>query len=270
MSGSTGGPPLPPYSSNSNRDSVHSIFRRSSYASVLSGTPASASPQPNQQPSRSNFMNAPSTSYPPVHPATNHNRSASRTMETDGHHSNVSSSWGRTGQIPSYSNQWSGVGNGFDEPKAPHFFIPSYLRGSRHAERLEQAHRAKLAAQRDARSTHSSNAGSLSTSSSSINLHKMVPSHRGMTHDIIEKAPVPVFEDALSPLPSCWNRHDKYSGLDLMANNLEVRYNGLSKTHDEAAAARADYPMPRECGIYYFEVTVISKGKEGYVLRQKY
>jgi hypothetical protein len=165
----------------------------------------------------------------------------------------------------SYSNQWTGVGNGVDELKAPSFFIPSYLRGSRHAERLQNTHKARFMAQRDARSAPSSNAASLSTSSSSVNLHKMVPSHRGMTHDIIERAPAPVYEDTPAPLPSRWNHNDKYSGVELMPGGLEVRYNGLSKTHDEAAAVRSDESMPRECGIYYFEVTVLSKGKEGYV-----
>jgi len=258
---SNSGPPLPPYSANPNAG--HSMLRRSSYASVLSGTPALASPQTSHQTTRSSFMNAPSTSYPPVHHSAQHTRNPSRGMEADGHQPNLSNSWGRSGQLPPYSNQWAAVGNGFDEPKSPPFFIPSYLRGTRHAERLQEAHKAKLAVQRDARSAQSSNAGSLSTSSSSVNLHKMVPSHRGMTHDIIERAPAPVYEDAPAPLPSRWNSNDKYSGLDLMSAGLEVRYSGLSKTHDEAAAARADHPMPRECGIYYFEVTVISKGKEG-------
>ena len=45
-----------------------------------------------------------------------------------------------------------------------------------------------------------------------------------------------------------------------------ARYAGASKSgHDEAAAIRADFPMPRQCGIYYYEITVISKGKDGYV-----
>jgi hypothetical protein len=191
-------------------------------------------------------------------------------------------SWGRG----SYSNQWGGSGslggvgsglgnghgNGFGhddrDGKGPTFFIPSYLRGTRHADRLHTAHQARLSARLEARSTQSSNAGSLSTSSSSINLHKMVPSHRGMTHDIIEKAPIPVYEesDMVKELPSRWNNNDKYAGLEIMNAGLEVRYNGANKTHvDEAAAVRSDKPMPRECGIFYFEVTVLSKGKEKYV-----
>jgi hypothetical protein len=43
-----------------------------------------------------------------------------------------------------------------------------------------------------------------------------------------------------------------------------ARFGGASKSgHDVAAAIRADFPMPRQCGIYYYEVTVVSKGKDG-------
>lgn len=180
----------------------------------------------------------------------------------------MSVSWGRGGHLPSYSSQFGYIGNGFggfgQEGTAPSFFIPSYLRGSRHAERLEEVHKAKIATQREFRSNHSSNAGSLSTSSSSVNLHKMVPSHRGMTHDIIERAPVFV-EEAVAPWPIRWSEVDKFAQLDIQPDGLEVRFSGSSKTHDEAASIRTDHPMPRQCGIYYFEVTVVSKGKEGMI-----
>lgn len=163
--------------------------------------------------------------------------------------------------MPSYPHTWPGTG--VDDFKMPAFFVPSYLKGSRHAERLEEAYKVKVAAQRDAKSLPSSTAGSLSTSSSSVNLHKLVPSHRGMTHDIIERAPAAVYEDVPAPLPSRWSQLDKYQGLDLTPDGLEVRYSGMGKSQEEAAAVRADHPMPRECGIYYYEVTVASKGKEG-------
>lgn len=230
--------------SNSNR-------RFSSYASVLAASSASPSLHPPTRP----ISTLPRSYPPPPNPST------SRAMDAEGSHNGASASWGRAGTLSSYSHPW--IGAGLDDPKMPTFFVPSYLKGSRHAERLEEAHKAKVAAQRDARSNHSSNAGSLSTSSSSINLHKLVPSHRGMTHDIIERAPAAVYEDVPAPLPSRWSQTDKYQGLDLTADGLEVRYSGMSKTHEEAAAVRADYPMPRECGIYYYEVTVASKGKEG-------
>lgn len=131
--------------------------------------------------------------------------------------------------------------------------------------RLETAHKAKLAAQREAESVYSSNATSLSTSSSNVNLHRMAPSHRGMTYDIIENPP-PGEDDHLAPLPSRWNDMDKYPGLDLLQEGLEIRYNGPSnKMELEAAAARADHPMSHQCGIYYFEVEIKNKTKDGMI-----
>jgi Ran-binding protein 9/10 len=150
------------------------------------------------------------------------------------------------------------------ETKADTFFIPAHLEGSRYADQLRETHRARLAAQRDARSPYSSTPGSLSTSSSSVNLHKMVPSHRGMTHDIIERAPVPTFlESSPPPLPSKLNETDKYGGLELSNHGLGVKFASLIKPHDEAGVVRADYPIPKACGIYYFEATVGLKIKDG-------
>ena len=146
--------------------------------------------------------------------------------------------------------------------------MPSYLRGSKHAEKLHEAHKAKLALQRDYKSTHSSNAGSLSTSSSSVNLHKMASSHRGLTHEVVERAPASA-DEAVSPWPTRWNDGDKFAQLEIEDNGRLAKFSGAQKSHDEAAAVRADFPMPRQCGIYYYEITVISKGKDGYVSEAK-
>lgn len=211
--------------------------RRSSYASVLSGAP-----QPLPTPSTRTLP------HPASHPDTHHADGMSSTP------------WGKHSGLPSYGHF------PLVEPPAPTFFVPSYLRGSRHAEKLEEAHKAKGAALKEARSAHSSNAGSLSTSSSSVNLQKMVPSHRGMTHEVVERASAPVVEEPIAPLPSRWNEQDRFNGLEILNDGLDVRFGAPSRsTHEEAAAVRADHPMPRQCGIYYFEVTVLSKGKEGYV-----
>ena len=40
---------------------------------------------------------------------------------------------------------------------------------------------------------------------------------------------------------------------------------GVGKTHKDAASVRATHPIPASCGIYYFEVRIISKGRDGYV-----
>jgi hypothetical protein len=85
-----------------------------------------------------------------------------------------------------------------------------------------------------------------------------------MTHDIIERAPVPTFlESSPPPLPSRWSETDKYGGLELTNNGLDVKFTSLVKPHDEAGVARADYPIPKACGIYYFETTVGIRIKDG-------
>ncbi|CAF93033.1 unnamed protein product [Tetraodon nigroviridis] len=40
---------------------------------------------------------------------------------------------------------------------------------------------------------------------------------------------------------------------------------GHGKNHKDAASVRATYPIPAACGIYYFEVKIVSKGRDGYM-----
>ncbi|KAF1835327.1 SPRY-domain-containing protein [Decorospora gaudefroyi] len=227
--------------------------RRESWARVAAGS--AGSQQSTRLPAFSHLMNN-STSHP--------NR-LSRSVDADGHdRNNMSTSWGRGGTLPSYPSQngyWHGLGGSAQD--MPPFFIPSYLRGAKHAEKLQEAHKAKLAAQREPRSAHTSNPGSLSTSSSSVHLHKMAPSYRGLTHEVIERVPPAFTDESVSPWPTRWNEADRFSQLELEDSGRLAKFSGTQKTHDEAAAVRADFPMPRQCGIYYYEITVVSKGKEG-------
>ncbi|KAF2677081.1 Ran-binding protein-like protein [Lentithecium fluviatile CBS 122367] len=237
------------------------MSRRGSYAQVASGNTGSI--QTNPAPSRwgtfSHLSNSGSNPHSASHPR------HSRPNDADGHHNSMSTSLGRSGPLPSYTSQFgylNGYGGAHDGPTASAFFVPSYLRGSKHAEKLEEVHRARAAAQREHRSTHSSHAGSLSTSSSSVNLHKMSSAHRGLSHEVIERAPVFV-EEPVAPWPMRWNDTDKFPQVEIEDGGRQAKFAGAQKTHDEAASVRADYPMPRQCGIYYYEVTVISKGKDG-------
>ncbi|KAF2713608.1 ran-binding protein [Pleomassaria siparia CBS 279.74] len=244
------------------------MFRRSSYASVAAGN--SGQP-PQTAPTRSGAFSHlvgsnPSSGAQANYPSTSHSRPHPRSVDIDGHN-NMSTSWGRNGPLPSYTSQFgylNGYGGGIPDGPLPSFFVPSYLRGSKHAEKLEEVHNARVAAHRDReyRSTHSSNTGSLSTSSSSVNLHKGAPSHRGLTHDIVERAPVYV-EEPVVPWPTKWNDMDKYAQMEIDEGGRQAKYGGTPKPHDEAASVRADHPMPRQCGIYYYEITVVSKGKDG-------
>lgn len=193
-----------------------------------------------------------------------HSRHA-RSIDADGHHGSMSNSLGRSGPIPSYTSQVSHMG-GYGGPQdggVPTFFVPSYLQGSRYAEKLEDEYKARISAYREQRSINSSNAASLSTSSSSVNLHKPVHSYRGLAHEIIERAPS-FIEEPVASWPTRWDDRDKFPQMEIEEDGRLAKFAGTGKSgHDEAAAVRADHPMPRQCGIYYYEVTIVSKGKDG-------
>lgn len=142
------------------------------------------------------------------------------------------------------------------------FFVPEYLRESRYVAKLEIEHMNRMKRERQQPSGLGTTSQSLSSSATNNNLPRIAPSHRGMTYDVIESNP-PKDEDELMPLPSRWSDQDKYPGLDISNNGLDVRYSGAaSKADIEAASVRADFPMSPACGLYYFEVTVNSKSKD--------
>lgn len=64
-------------------------------------------------------------------------------------------------------------------------------------------------------------------------------------------------------LPRTWNKNDKYHFLDISHNSLRVSYKGNGKQQQkDAASTRADYPIPPQCGVYYFEITIV-RGLKG-------
>ncbi|CAL1533620.1 unnamed protein product [Lymnaea stagnalis] len=75
----------------------------------------------------------------------------------------------------------------------------------------------------------------------------------------------PAVDEEETPLPRSWSPKDKFNFIGLGQNNLRVHYKGVGKTHKDAASVRATHPIPASCGIYYFEVKVISKGRDGYM-----
>ncbi|KAL9595630.1 MAG: hypothetical protein Q9219_006336 [cf. Caloplaca sp. 3 TL-2023] len=265
------GPPHFSYSSSSSGLPP----RRTSYASVAAGSTSTydqslmstsrpgafshlAAPNPtsslNPQDQHGNY-----STRPP------HRTSVSDALMDEG--VNVPGSWGRGGtnhcsSQQGYRQAYGGIGGGAgvsgDGP-----FVPSYLRYSRYMERLVAAHEAKAAAQREAPQSQSKGNGALSSRSSSVNLPKLAPSHRGMTYEVIEHQP-PEDTGGLTPLPSKWAETDKNQAMEIGLGGLDVRFVGPSKLHDhEAAATRTDYPMPVQGGLYYYEVTITSKGKDG-------
>ncbi|KAJ6018146.1 hypothetical protein N7451_001525 [Penicillium sp. IBT 35674x] len=245
--------------------------RRSSYASVVSGNAFS----PPISSSFSHLLNSnPVSSYPPPSPSEGHlHRALSGLSAAEMHLNPASRSTTSPDSLPSYSRRYTGIARSTDFPHnlaltdSPPFLTPSYLRHSPYISRLDAAHRAKLATQqRDISSSNTASNPPLSTSSSHVHLPRMAPSHRGMTYDLIEKEPPTVTEPSISPLPTQWSSVDKYTGLEISNGGFDVRYTGPVHKHDhEAAALRTDNPMPPECGIYYFEIKIESKPKEGMI-----
>ena len=148
----------------------------------------------------------------------------------------------------------------------PTWFTPSYLHESRHVQKLQRQHEEHMAELAENLALNPPpRQPSLSTSSSSANLSKMAAQHvhRGLVADVYERLPPPpVEEEGSHSLPSKWSEMDKAPGLEILADGCEVRYNGTTKLQDEGAMLRTDHFMPREVGIYYYEVTVLSKGRD--------
>ncbi|XP_073994195.1 ran-binding protein 9-like isoform X2 [Rhodnius prolixus] len=75
----------------------------------------------------------------------------------------------------------------------------------------------------------------------------------------------PMVNEDESPLPRSWSPKDKFNYIGLSNGNLRVHYKGHGKTHKDAASVRATHPIPASCGLYYFEVKIVSKGRDGYM-----
>ena len=171
-----------------------------------------------------------------------------------------------------WKRRWSGdklryednLGCTIHDQHAP-FFVPSYLRQSRFVDRLKRDWEAHLADLEDGKVARDDQRTP----------RKSAGSHRGVAQDVVERPPAGLLsgvhsnadedEDWGRGLPSRWNEDDKWNGLDVMGDGTEVKFNGVCKTSDEAASIRTDHPMPMECGLYYYEVTILSRCKEGLI-----
>lgn len=134
---------------------------------------------------------------------------------------------------------------------------PSYLEGSHYLARLEQQTRQRAISQWESAGVQTTNGHNGAKSSTP-------EAHYGIARDVVERAPAHDDDDAIDPLPTRWGtgKEDKAVGLEVMADGLEVKYTG-PRNHQEresdACAIRADHCMPLQCGLYYYEITVLSR-----------
>lgn len=161
------------------------------------------------------------------------------------------------------------------------FLSPSYLRGTVYLQKLEEKHRARVLAEREGQQAAKGPAGvaasAVASSSSRLTsngtLHLPAvgskfagASYRGVAYDVVEKPPVREDgddgDDAVSPLPSRWDKDDKDGALEVLGDGYEVRHTGRPSADHEASAIRADHYISPSCGVYYFEITVLNKKKD--------
>ncbi|CAG8477157.1 8622_t:CDS:2 [Acaulospora morrowiae] len=65
-------------------------------------------------------------------------------------------------------------------------------------------------------------------------------------------------------LPTAWNVYDKSTFLNVENEGLRVVYTGQDKTRN-AAAIRSNFPILPNCGLFYFEVTIVNEGDNGII-----
>lgn len=63
--------------------------------------------------------------------------------------------------------------------------------------------------------------------------------------------------------PKFWDPKDKCKFLALDDGKLRVSYKGTGKQDTDAASIRTDRPIPSACGLFYFEIYIVSKGRDG-------
>lgn len=99
-----------------------------------------------------------------------------------------------------------------------------------------------------------------------------------------------LYPNVTETLPLCWSSTEKNNSIGLSNSNLRVHYKGdlkltrwfsefcldlrfflwncllgVGKSHNDAASVRTVCHIPASCGLYYFEVKIISKGRDGYM-----
>lgn len=248
-----------------------------SYAEILLETQRSRFQDRNRSSDRSRDHSYSSAEDRSPHPARDSNTlpaaGMSRSYDHDGMSGTGTTRRPASGIAPVSTHEpprWGLDGSNYPEHLDPSpFFVPSYLRQSRHVEKLRQEHERQMAELREFTMRHRTTGQPVLPSSpsvSSLNKSSATHYHRAPVQDVMERLPPPsVEDDRLHRLPSRWNEDDKWNGLEILGDGTEVRFNGITKTSDEAAAVRSNYPMPREVGIYYFEVTILSRGKDGLI-----
>ena len=184
------------------------------------------------------------------------------------------------GSLESVMNQrlLANISDSDDDEGQDEFFVPTYLQSSTYMHRLENAHNANQEAARK-ESQRTKIPGTDNTYSTVQPTPLLTGSHRGMRHQVIERAPPHEEGDPLPLLPSRWNKGDSWGNLVVTTEGRIVRSVNSKAQQDrdrerererdrdrdhEASAIRANHYMPPQCGIYYYEISIMSARPDEY------
>ncbi|KAL4429173.1 hypothetical protein ABPG77_010152 [Micractinium sp. CCAP 211/92] len=68
------------------------------------------------------------------------------------------------------------------------------------------------------------------------------------------------------PMPSAWDGSIRSPAQRyLSVDGCRVKYIGPGSDDRDAAAVRANHPVPSDCPVYYFEVEITSRGRDGFI-----
>ncbi|KAJ2011888.1 hypothetical protein GGI06_004354, partial [Coemansia sp. S85] len=66
-------------------------------------------------------------------------------------------------------------------------------------------------------------------------------------------------------LPSGWQPAKSLANMAVDSDRVTLRYTGPGRQDHDAAMVRSNYSIPTHTGVYYFEVTIKSRGQSGYI-----
>ncbi|KAK9246291.1 CTLH/CRA C-terminal to lish motif domain-containing protein [Lipomyces tetrasporus] len=176
------------------------------------------------------------------------------------------------------------VAPGLADRPANEYFVPKYLASTCYADCVaNSAVAAQLASKRAAQATGSPGLSAASSRSTFGLFDGQTTPHLYSYSDLSKHSPLPPglpgfqaydlqesslasAEDVPPHLPSCWSPEGVSQSMEIFGDMLEVKFAGppAKGNEQEAAAVRANHPIPPQCGLFYFEVEVMSRGKDGY------
>ena len=73
----------------------------------------------------------------------------------------------------------------------------------------------------------------------------------------------PAVDETDTPLPRKWNPLDKHQLITLHDDDLLISYSSERNEQKDPASVRSTHPIPTAGGVFYFEIKVITNGRDG-------